>query len=411
MKKNLTTRFVENITVTESRKEYFDTKATGLALRVTRGGTKTWMYQYRIHGRQRKHKIGRYPTWSLAEARKEAGRLQVDIDQGKDPRAAKDAMKELPMVSEVMDAFIKEHVSGLKTAKDAERILNKDVRPYIGSLFIKDVTKSHLLSMFKRAKDRGAPIMANRIFEVVRKMFNWAVARDLIPYSPCMGLERPTKNEIQRERALDDFEIKKFWTNLDQTDMAERYKLGLKLMLMTGQRKGEIIQAHKSEFNLTDKVWTIPNTRTKNKKTHHVPLTQTALDLVRSIAAIDENSEWLFEANHGGKGCKPKPLGHPIRAIGINRYFQEARSILDIEEFRIHDLRRTAATLMGREGIAEFDIGKVLNHSTKHVTAIYNRHDYMPQKRHALEVLEGVVLEMIRAEQTAPNVLSFRQAI
>ena len=85
MKKNLTTRFVENITVTESRKEYFDTKATGLALRVTRGGTKTWMYQYRIHGRQRKHNIGRYPTWSLAEARKEDGRLQVDIDPGLTP--------------------------------------------------------------------------------------------------------------------------------------------------------------------------------------------------------------------------------------------------------------------------------------------------------------------------------------
>ena len=402
MRKKLNSLFVEKVTADDGRMEIFDTTATGLCLRVTPKGTKSWVYVYRIGGRQRKYKIGYFPAWGLAEARKKAGRLAQQVDEGIDPQAAKDALKTMPTVGEVMDDFIKQHVKQLRTGDDTIRILEKDVRPAIGDYFIKDITKSHLLKITTGIVDRGAPIMANRVFEIVRKMFNWAVARDIIPYTPCAGLDRPTAKEIARDRALSNAEIKRFWLRLDDTAMKDCYKLALKFMLMTAQRKGEVMQAHKSEFNLEEKIWIIPATRTKNKKPHLVPLTEKALDLLAQIHKENEESEWLFEAIRNGKS-----MGKPVRSIAINRYFQEARQIFDIEDFRIHDLRRSAATIMAREGISEFDIGKELNHSSKQVTAIYNRHNYQPEKLAALQVLEQTIRNTVENYEESDNVMSF----
>lgn len=256
----------------------------------------------------------------------------------------------------------------------------------LGHIKVGDLTKRQLIQFFDSVVDRGAPVGANRVHTLAKQMFEWAAAKDLIPASPMAGIERPGGEETPRDRVLSADEIKAFWTKLDAADMAEPTKLALKLLLVTAQRRGELTFAKWSHFNLDAKAWTIPvellkssHTRREKPEPHVVPLSPLALDILRELHALTGEGLYVLPAH----GSKRKAV--PYSESALSRAVRQNREHFGIGHFTPHDLRRTAATFMTRLKVPRLHVEKVLNHSTSDIAEVYDRNDYLPEKRAALE--------------------------
>jgi integrase len=256
----------------------------------------------------------------------------------------------------------------------------------VGKMKGQDLTRRHLVRLLDGIVDRGAPVTANRVHALLKQLFDWAAAKDLISASPMAGIERPGGDETPRERVLTADEIREFWSRLDDADMADPTKLALKLLLVTAQRRGEITFAKWTHFDLDAKRWTIPvellktsHTKRKKPEPHVVPLSPLALDLLRNLRAVTGDGTYLLPARADKKNDAPYSERVLSRAV------RENHDHFGIEHFTPHDLRRTAASFMTKIGVPRLHVEKVLNHATGDIAEIYDRHDYLPEKRAALE--------------------------
>ena len=237
---------------------------------------------------------------------------------------------------------------------------------------------------------------------MIRRMFGWALSRDIVPASPCVAVKAPAK-ERRRDRVLSADEIAALWRAFDNPELAMSLaiRLALKLQLVTAQRKGEIIGAERSEFDRDGRVWTIPAEKAKNGMPHRVPLSLLALALLDDIEVAtgrrpDPRKEgpprWLFPSPRAGK---------PITGPAVDHAMRDNRGILGTGDATPHDLRRTAASHMTSIGISRLVVAKILNHAEPGVTAIYDRHSYDAEKRAALAAW-GARLEEIISARTEP---------
>jgi len=221
---------------------------------------------------------------------------------------------------------------------------------------------------------------------LMKQLFDWAAAKDLLPASPMAGIERPGGEERPRKRVLSAEEIRTFWSKLDNADMAEPTKLALRILLITGQRRGEMTLAQWSDFDLDRKLWTIPiellkssHARRENPEPHLVPLSPLALEILTKLKALTGNSTYVLPAYASSRRDAPYSEGVLTRAVRQNlKHF-------GIAHFTPHDLRRTAASFMTKLKVPRLHVEKVLNHSTGDIAEVYDRHDYLPEKRAALE--------------------------
>ncbi len=255
-----------------------------------------------------------------------------------------------------------------------------------GNLNARDLTKRQLIALLDEIVDRGAPVSANRTHALLKQLFEWAAAKDLLPASPMAGIERPGGDESPRERVLTTDEIKAFWTKLTDADMAEPTQLALKLLLVTAQRRGELTFAQWSHFDLESKLWTIPvellktsHAKRTKPEPQAVPLSPLALDLLGQLKELTGGGIYVLPAH----ADKNKNRSYSERVL--SRAVRQNEEHFGIEHFTPHDLRRTAASFMTKLGIPRLHVEKVLNHSTGDIAEVYDRHDYMPEKRIALE--------------------------
>jgi integrase len=212
-------------------------------------------------------------------------------------------------------------------------------------------------------------------------------------------VKAPAK-ESQRDRVLTTNETRIFWKGLDEAPMTDGIKLALKLQLVTAQRKGEVVGAALEEFDLEDNVWTIPAVRSKNGQAHRVPLSPLALELIRQARFQGGDTPWLF----------PSPTADgPILARSINRAVYKTLPDMGLENVTPHDLRRTAASGMTALGIPRLTVSKILNHVEKGVTAVYDRHSYDAEKRHALEAWASRLKEIVSGKPTTSNVVTLAE--
>lgn len=370
----------------------------GFGIRVTPKGVKSWVWLYRYQGRPRRMTLGRYPAVGLADARQKFAEAQKALGRGIDPGtvvvAERAAERAAETVSELVDDYLERWAKARKrSAGEDERLLRRDVLPTWGRRKAKDITRRDVIALLDRIMERGAPIAANRTLAVIRKMFNWAISRDLLKANPCAMVQAPGQ-EKRRDRVLSADEIAAFWHGLDKLEgtkdelgMSDAAKLALKLQLVTAQRKGEVTAAEWSEFDRVEKVWTIPAEKSKNGLPHRVPLSELALEVIDDIEALAKRNKrkgeeeapqlpWLFPArNREG----------PITASSVNHALHRTRERLGIGDVVPHDLRRSAASHMASLGISRVVIGKLLNHAEPGVTAVYDRHSYDAEKRHALD--------------------------
>jgi integrase len=356
MRVQLTDRFCASAKSAEAQTDYFDESVSGLALRVTSRGTRSWTLLY--GSPRRRITLGRYPSLSLASARARA----IEV---KDGRSA-------GTISALAEVYLRS-INGLRSAPEIERRLRKDVLPIIGHIPLGELHRRDVTRVID-GKIGSAPIAARRVFEDVRTMIRWAVARGDLDHNPIDGMVGPAISK-PRDRVLTDGEIRVLWAELDRLhSLGHSIEVGkvIKFCLVTGQRIGEVTGMTKDELDLKAGIWAIPGARTKNGYPHSVPLSKMALAIL-------------------------EPDGFGISSARVMNVIRE--QLQSGQRWTAHDLRRSALTGMAKLGVAPIVLGHVANHRTTTkagmTLSVYVHHAYEREKREALELwadrLQGIV--------------------
>ncbi len=404
-------------------KQYYVREADGFTIRILPSGVKTWLFIYTISGKRRQMNLGDYPDISLSNARGRAGDARQVLKEGKDPQevgfewhrnperekreAAKKAEEDRknPTVRKLAEEYLEKHAKVQKRESswtEDERLLNKDVLPVWGGRKANEIRKRDCTLLLESFQDR--PALCNNILKLTRKMFNFAVERDILEFSPFTGVKAPVKI-THRERTLSESEIKALWnTELPKASMSDEVKRILKLILVTGQRPGEVAGIHAREVD--GNWWTIPTERAKNKTTHRVFLTKTALELLGEPSLggfyflspviktdandnpvyqhIDENAV-AYAIRRNLKDYQPR---RTIKGDAVKMVKVAEDKKMEMAHFTPHDLRRTCATFLAKIGFSDEVIDAVLGHKKQGVVKIYNQHKYDVEKQKAMEAWE-----------------------
>ena len=393
MGREFTERLVKSLKPGPKRLDYWDGKVPGFGLRISESGRKTWVVLYRASGRLRRYTLGTYPTLPLKDAREMAGDALQAARKGKDPAGDRkrertaETFKEL--ASRYLDEYAKKHKKSWKRDRNA---INNDLNPAIGHLKANAVRRRDIIELLNKIADRPAPILANRVLEIVRRLYNWGIQQDLVDHTPCTLIApRPEKT---RERVLSDEELRKFWRALDPEK--PKWAAVFKLRLMTAQRGAEVRQMRWDDLDLDTCWWTIPPEHSKNGKAHRVPLTEAAADIIKAQPK-PTGAVWVFPS--------PDRKGGPLRSV--TKATKRIRKRCAVA-FWPHDLRRTAATTMASMGIARLTIGKILNHTDPSVTSVYDRFGYDEAKRLALESWGAKLAEIVEGKSKPANVVALK---
>ena len=390
-RKRLTDARIRSLRPEKSRREVWDTEP-GFGLRIAPTGRKSFIYLYRFNGKSRRLTLGVYPRTSLADAREIVAKSVKTLEQGNDPGAekinARKALRDAESFEELAFQWVERWAKpNRKSWRAAQRELEIDAIPAWGKKKAYDIKQKDVFALVEQIMDRGSPIQANRTLGLLKQVFKFGVQRGIIDASPAVAIDKPAK-ETRRDRVLSESEIRAFWIGLDRSIMTEGVKTALRLCLVTAQRRGEVAGMRRSEID--GNWWIIPKERSKNGKAHRVPLSPLAKSLIEHASSDD----YLFPS--------PRKTGSngeqiPIEARALTNAITKNRNVFDTDRFCTHDLRRTAATRMAELGVTRFDISKVLNHTDREVTAVYDHYAYDAEKKKALlkwgrrlqEILEG----------------------
>src|SRR5262245_23211678 len=305
MKKDaLTAKQVEHAQPMKKRYEVPARPPAGLYLVVHPTGKKGWCLRYRYGGKTRNLTFTKgYPEMPLATARAEAQSKLDDLnDKGIDPavvQVAEVQQAEPNGAKAIADLWLKRTMvtaSGSKKSSyaEVERILNRDILAPWKHKLISDITKADIYLLLDQTVDRGAPVLANRILTIIKRWFKWAAKRDYIPFSPATLVDAPTEEE-SRERVLTEEELRAIWMAAPSLDFP--YGPYFRLLLLTGQRRGEVANMQWNHVDLDKALWTLPKTSTKSKRIHDVPLSPAAVELLRELRRF--KGPYIFTTTSG----------------------------------------------------------------------------------------------------------------
>ena len=372
--------------------DYFDEKTPGFGVRVSQKGTKSFFLKYIVNGRQRRMTFGVYPGCKLAEARKAAHNAKHEVRQGNDPSAARQEQRTAPTLKELADEYLDHHARDNKRERswrEDERMINA----YLRDLYDQkagDITRGQIKSLLRDIKVRGAPVQANRVLALVRKMYNFGLDEEIVEANPAARI-KPSP-EVERDRIYSPDEIRALWGAFTgQTGSI------FKLCLITGQRRGEIAGMRWGEIDFESAEWTVPGERMKSKKVHLVPLSDMALDVLADVSRIDE--ELVFPS--------PVRRNQPIR--NLQSPAEDVKKASGVEDFRSHDLRRTCGTNITGMGFPRFIMDRVLGHVEPGVGRRYDRHDYLREKKAALDAWGGKLRRIITGKKAAEYAVALRR--
>lgn len=387
----------------------------GLTL-VYREGYKTpvWRLRYRIGGERgrdgvkgktgvaRVMVLGSYGDLSLADARRQAKELRARVALKHDVAAEKrerqqeavakiEAARNVYTVSQLADDYFKHHVLGRWKHPDIVRArIERDIRPSIGTLPVADVKPRHVDAMLKAVVERGAPTIANDVLRWTRRMFNYAVKRELVDGNPAAAFDLSDAGgkEEARDRWLSTDELTAFFEAMRKTPgLSAENVLTFKLLLLLAVRKGELTGAKVAEFDLKAGVWALPAERTKTGAAIDIPLVPAAVVALRELVRLGEGSDYLLPA----RKAQQRMLPH-IHENTLNVALSKIRKHMKgVDGFTIHDFRRTARSHLGKLGTPPHVAERCLNHKIKGVEGTYDRHAYFDERRDALAKWTRVV--------------------
>jgi integrase len=396
MAKKLTSKFVENVKPSPERKEYPD-GGTGLYLVVQPTGVKSFAGRYRHLGTPKKLTLGRWPQLALATARKDWATALHGLAQGRDPAAAREDAKlkaaeaKLNTVANICAEYMRREGCKLRTANARESILRRLVYPVIGDQPITAIKRSEIVRLLDRVEDHNGPRMADVTLATLGRIFHWHEKRSDEFRSPVIrGMQRQKPAEHRRERILDDDEIRAVWKATEDNTV---FSTLVRFLLLTGCRRSEA-GAMKFDEADADGVWTLPASRSKTKTEIIRPLSKTALALIEHMPRID-GCDFVFASATGRT---------PISQFSTPKARLEAAS--GVTGWRLHDLRRTARSLLSRASVNVDTAERCLGHALPAIRATYDRHQYVGEMRHAFEALAALIERIVNPTDT---VLAFRR--
>jgi integrase len=401
-------------------KLHYDAEVKGFAARVTAAGARAFVLNYRAGGRERRYTIGSFPEWTTVAARKEAGHLKKLVDKGHDPMGDRHEERAAPTVHDLIDRFVSDYLAKKResTRREYRAILEKIVRPELGGTKVSDLRHADVDRLHRKVSQR-APYRANRMLAVLSKSINFSITLGWRDDNPVRGVER--NHEDRRERFLSPAEMA-FLSHALQAHWDQRSANAIRLLMLTGARKNEVLSATWDQFDLAAGVWVKPSAHTKQKKTHRIPLSAPAVQLLivmRDQQAARENAErkagrtltvcpFLFPGNRAGasltdikKGwaavtaratvalwaSQPEtPAGDLIalfRPAGESdalpsltqcRAAAKARGVTlpaGLTDVRLHDLRHGFAAILASSGLSLPIIGALLGHTQPGTTSRY----------------------------------------
>lgn len=389
----LTDRKIKSLTAkTGERYEVWDS-GSGLGVRVG-ARRKSFIFPYRHKGRSDRITYGHYPEMSLSEARILHERAKSLLGVGINPKeglaSGSYISRSEGTVAQLCKEYLERHAKPNKRSwKADERTIQHNILPVLGTHKISHVKRKDVVLVLDRILARNAGAMANRTLALMSKIFNFGIERGLAVVNPCTGINRQHK-EVKRDRILTETEIGILWRKSQGRGISESVGQALRLILLTAQRPGEVTQAQWQEFDLEGRIWTIPASRSKNGIANTIPLSKSTLMLLIEIREASSKSRYLF----------PSPITDgPINRSACARAIGRVGKKWGLKDFTPHDLRRTAASNMARLGARRMEIEKILNHKDNTVTGIYDRYEYLTEKRAALETW-GEELHRIVSEET-----------
>jgi integrase len=347
------------------QQEYPDTKVTGLRLRVGAGGTKTWIYRARARGRTINKKLGTYPGMKLADAREAALKTMEAV-------ARSGSAEVLERTFGALAEYWVKNVARPKNDswKNQERTLQRHVLSRWSDRKVADIRRADVRELVEGLE---GVVLPNRVLTLVKTIFRFALSRDWIDFSPVEGIRKP-RIERSRDRVLTMAEVAAIWKATEHLG----YPFGpyIRLLCLTAQRRTEVASVRWADLDLDTAIWIIPAALTKSERKHAVPLSPLA---VATLKALPRLGDYIFTTDartHMSNFAKLK--------VRLDSYVTAAGAPL--EPWRLHDLRRSAATHMVRLGVREEVVSRVLNHAPTGITAkVYVLHSYGPEKREALE--------------------------
>lgn len=393
----------------------------GFALRLTSAGGKAFVLRYMVDGRRRLKTIGDWPAWGLEKARIEARRLLQQIQSGTDPLEEKLRRKAEPTIKALAGEWLDRHATGLKSEKAIRSLIDGDLVRALGPRKVSDIRRRHVIEVIE-AKAEAAPRQAGHLLVYARKMLDYAVDRDFIPANPLAGLKpssitvkgkRDPLRQIARARVLDPEEIRAFWSAVETCGLHRLTALALKLVLVTGQRPGEVAGMHLDEMAGT--TWTIPAARRgKTDTAHTVHLTKTALAIIadaKAEVARLAHRRTVPASGHIFEAWPGKAVSNAALAKSVDRMAGTlgAKDVPPWGRWTPHDLRRTMRTGLSacrvRPDIAEMVIG----HTKKGIVATYDQHGFEAERRAALKAWEARLLSITAGRD--PDLVGARNVV
>ncbi len=342
-------------------KIYYDTLVDGFGLRVTKGDARSFVLNYftRADRRERRYTIGDIDTWSAAKARDEARRLKREIDAGRDPLEEIDEKRKAPTMVALAARYVEQH---LPRKRKRSRIEDERLLPIIldrlGRKKVADVSYTDIDKLHQDVTKRRGPIRANRVLSLLSKMFSLSVKWKMRADNPAKGVEKNA--EPMRKRYLDENELVCLMAALEAEHDQQAADI-IRLLLLTGARSAEVLNATWDQFKLDARMWIKPHTATKQKEEHRLPLSDEAIDLlVRRKDKALPKARYIFP---GDSPFKPR--------ASIRYAWDRLRKATGLGDIRIHDLRHSHASLLVNAGYSLPVIGAMLGHKTPSTTARY----------------------------------------
>lgn len=387
------------------RIEYWDTGCEGLVLRVTARGARSYSVRYRFDGKQQRYSLGRAEKVALTDARDGARKALTKVSHGEDPQAAKiEKRREAQRAhtfGELADEYMAAAILRPNTRRQWKGIIERRLKPAFGKRRPGEILRPEIRD-FVRDVSEDVPVLAARCFEVMRRVFSWAVSEEKLPASPFVALKKPDKvqkaDARERERVLTHAEIRRVFDTLNgETYAATDLGDYLTLLFLTAARREELLKAAWQEIDFGAKVWTIPAERYKSGTSHQIPLSTTALRTIQSLRERNPDSPFVFP----GKD-RQKARESPQRA------FETFRRTVGFVDWRLHDIRRTVRTELARLAVLPHVAEAILGHTPDKLTRTYQHYKPLPEMEQALERW-AVKLDQIAAARPGAQLLSFPQ--
>jgi len=389
----------------------------GLYFRKQSTSGASWTLRYRYAGREKWFALGNYPDMTLAEARTEARDARVQLDRGLDPMAEKrarvDAVRRRKLFRQLAEDWYDSEVIGqVKHPEIPRRHLDKYMLPALGSTPASEVAADDITRMLSKIRSRH-PAAANDLLRYTKRVFDFGIRRHSIRHNPAASLT-PRRDgggiERARDRALSEGELRTLLDKIDKSaSFGEPNSLAVKLLLCLCVRKNELLTATWGEFEL-DKparrggpVWHLPASRTKTGTSLDIPLVPPVVGWLRRMRALSEGTDFVFPRRRHDRKSRYAHVGVDTLNAALSQLEH------GLEPFTVHDFRRTARTMLARQGTSLEVAERCLGHKLRGVVGTYDTHDYFNERRKALTKLGYAISRLADQSRRAPATSSGRK--